>query len=248
MNPRWRLMERRAPGINDGIQYNPNVAGSSFTAVLISIRVAAFAYLGTELITVTAFEAVDPNELKQPAKNIAYYIFAIYTLNVLGIALNVEWFNPNLPQDFNQALVDPKTPDLGHTPIKWPADPSGSTAAPVIAILQSGIPNLPGFVTACIVYSALSAANTCLYVSSRTLYGLTRDLEPDSDSGFVRFFARFNSITPKTNVPGWALLVSVLSFFWLPFISLGSQVSQGEVCQSRLNSRMHSHRSSYKTS
>ena len=195
----------------------------------IAIPIVTYAYLGTELITVTAFEAVNPNELKGPAKNIAYYISALYIFNVLGFVLNVEWFNQNLPAYFKQDLVHPNSTDLGHTPIQFGAGPTNSDSPPVIATLQANIPGLPGFITGCMVYSALSSANTALYVASRTLYGLTRDLDAESDSKIISFFARFNFITPNTNVPGWAILLSLVSFIWLPFVQFDSQVTQQEV-------------------
>jgi len=196
----------------------------------VSIPLAIFSYIGVELITVTAFEAANPSRLKGPAKHIAYIIVAIYLISIGGFVANIEWFNQNLPQFFGQALVSLDDPNLGHVPRKWP-DSSRSTAAPVIAVLQAGISALPGVLTGFLVYSGLSAANTALYVASRTLYGLTRDLSQRDDSRIVRFFAKLNTVTPTTHIPVWALVVSWVIFSsWLPFVHLHSGYTQQEVC------------------
>ncbi len=197
----------------------------------VSIPLAIFSYIGVELITVTAFEASRPGSLKGPAKYIAYIILAIYLISIGGFVANIEWFNQNLPQFFGQALVDSNDPDfLGHTLFTWNHPSSRSSAAPVVAILQVGVAALPGVLTGFLVYSGLSAANTALYVASRTLYGLTRDLNQMDNSIIVRFFAKLNTVSPTTRIPVWSLVVSWLIFAgWLPFVHLKSGYTQHEV-------------------
>jgi yeast amino acid transporter len=56
----------------------------------IAIPLAVFAYVGVELVTVTAFEAKNPADLRLPAKNIAYVVLIIYALTIGGISANVE--------------------------------------------------------------------------------------------------------------------------------------------------------------
>jgi amino acid transporter len=197
----------------------------------VSIPLAIFSYIGVELITVTAFEASRPGSLKGPAKYIAYIVLAIYLISIGGFVANIEWINQNLPQFFGQALVDINDTDLlGRSPFTWNHPSSRSYAAPVIAVLQVGIAALPGVLTGFLVYSGLSAANTALYVASRTLYGLTRDLNQMDNNAFVRFFAKLNTVSPTTRIPVWALVVSWLIFAgWLPFVHLKSGYTQHEV-------------------
>lgn len=183
-------------------------------------------------MTVTAFEAANPSQLKLPAKHIAYIITVIYLITIGGFVANIEWFNQNLPQFFSQPLVslnDPNLPDLGHSPYYWP-NYSGSTAAPVIAVLQAGLSVWPGLFTGFLVYSGLSSANTNLYVASRTLYGLTRDLSQTQGSWLVKLFAKLNTVSHTTHIPVWALIISCVAFScWLPFVHLHSNFTQGEV-------------------
>jgi amino acid transporter len=185
-----------------------------------------FAYVGVELVTVTAFEAQNPRDLRWPAKHIAYVILILYVVTIGLISANVEWFDQNLPSFFSQPLVDPTSSvaDLGHVPIADQSKGNGTSFAPVIACLEAGESYVPvatvllGF----LVYSALSCANANLYVASRTLYGLTRDLDFDSRNWFETLFAHLNMVTPRWRVPLWSVIASiVLVGSWLPFVRLG---------------------------
>lgn len=142
--------------------------------IRIAISLAIFPYIGIELVTVTAFEAKDPAKLRWPTKNIAYFITIVYAVTVGGIAANVEWFDPHLPQHYSQSLVSTKSCDidvLGHCPLADPTRANGTNFAPIIAVLEAGMPYKPvaTVLLASLVYSALSCANTNLYVASRTL-------------------------------------------------------------------------------
>lgn len=206
----------------------------------VCIPIAIFAYIGVELVTVCAFEARTPSKLKLPAKNIAYLMTAIYLFIIGGIVANVEWFNSNLQNFLEQARVNPDSTnaDLGHTPWKF-IESNRSTVAPVIAVLQVGIPNLPGVIVGFLFYSGISCATTTLYVASRTLYGLTRDLSQTDPNFFVSFFARFNTVSSGQHVPVWALIASLFFIsIWLPFVKLDSKATQNEVSKAKIRSFM----------
>jgi yeast amino acid transporter len=207
-----------------------------------SIPLAIFSYIGIELVTVTAAEARTNSQLKLPAKNIAYIICAIYMISLGGIAASVEWFNPNLPQFLSQDLVNitinaeldiyQLIPLLGHIPHSWVVLPNlhNITAAPAVAAMEAGSSRLPGVLIAFIIYSGIVTANTALYVSSRTLYGLTRVLMQDNNNIFYRSFAKLNTVAPTTRIPYWALGASCLIFAgWLPFVHLRSNFNELEV-------------------
>ena len=182
-------------------------------------------------MTVTAFEAADPAKLRWPTKNIAYVITLIYGLIVGALAANVEWFDSKLPQNYSEGLVNSITAGLdilGHLPIANQTLARGTTFAPVIAVLEAGSAYkiVASILSGFLVYSALSCANTNLYVASRTLYGLTRDLDLDGDNFFERLFAHLNQITPTYRVPLWSILLSlILCASWLPFVKLGRLIS-----------------------
>jgi yeast amino acid transporter len=167
----------------------------------IAIPLAVFAYIGVELVTVTAFEAKNPADLRWPAKNIAYVILIIYAVTIGGISANLEWFDKNLPQFYSQPLISTHGTDnstLGHTPIIDQTKALlGTSFAPLIATLEAGSSYIPvaNILLAFLVYSALSCANANLYVASRTLYGLTRDLDLASENWFESLFAHLNIVT-----------------------------------------------------
>ena len=198
----------------------------------ISIPLATFAYLGVELVTMTAFEAKDSENLKFPAKNITWVVTAIYIITTVVFVVNVEWTNPNLPEYFNQGLVSLSN-RLGTTkPTNAPGTTgeSRSDSAPVIATTGAGLRFLSEFLTACFIYSSLSTANTGLFVASRALFGLTRGIRTERDSGwFIRAIARLSSVESRTRSPWWALLLSVLVLCWLPFQRINSDYNKQEV-------------------
>ena len=78
---------------------------------------------------------------------------------------------------------------------------TGASASPfVVAIIASGIQTLPGFINACILLFVFSAANSDLYIATRTLYGLAK--EGNSHPIFAR--------TDSRGVPIYALGLSAL--------------------------------------
>jgi yeast amino acid transporter len=208
-----------------------------------------FSYIGVELVTVTAFEAANPADLRWTTKHIAYVILVIYGMTVGGISANVEWFDKNLPQSYSQNLVSAGNMDvsfLGHSPITNETRAEGTNFAPVIAALEAGASYkaIAGFLLGCLVYSALSCANGNLYVASRTLYGITRDLDLNSNNSFESFFAHLNVVTPTWRVPLWSVISSiVLVASWLPFVKLG--LNQQDVSFALPFNLQHTNDSSY---
>lgn len=76
---------------------------------------------------------------------------------------------------------------------------TGASASPfVVALIESGISGLPGFLNACILIFVFSAANSDLYIATRTLYGLAK--EGNSHHIFAR--------TDSRGVPIYALGLS----------------------------------------
>jgi amino acid transporter len=154
-------------------------------------------------------------------------------MSIGGFIANVEWFNQNLPTLLSQPLVNTSLPNmnLGHTPV-FNKTGLPISAAPVIAAWQVNASTVAGLLTGFLIYSGLSAANVALYVSSRTLYGLTRHLDRDDRRWYVRMFAKLNFITHRTKVPIYSVLLSVIVFSsWLPFVNFSTGFTQEEVRQ-----------------
>jgi amino acid transporter len=104
-----------------------------------------------------------------------------------------------------------------------------SSSIVVIAALNANEVGLSNVLSGLLIMAVLSAANTALYVSSRTLWGLACNLDPQLGRSryiFWRWLSKLSTTTPGARVPGWALIVSAISFWWLlPFLSFAKTSS-----------------------
>ncbi|KAH7231457.1 dicarboxylic amino acid permease [Fusarium solani] len=125
-----------------------------FLGFVSSLVAGVFAYLGTELVGVTVGEAQNPRKTIPRAIKLTFYrILFFYCLSVFFLGLIVPYDSPEL----TKALTAGTT----------------ATASPfVVAINEAKIRTLPGIVNGCILVFVFSAANSDLYIASRTLYSL----------------------------------------------------------------------------
>jgi amino acid transporter len=185
----------------------------------------SYGFLGVEIVSVTAFEAKSPRTaLRSPSKFIAYIIVALFFLCGIGEALNLPWNAAGLTE-----LSDAKMKKRADSTIDNTAGLKHTSSALVLAAERAGDLGLAGFFNACLIYSCLSAANTALYVSSRTLYGLCREVDPDDTRIIYRLAAKLGELDPRTRVPIWSIVLSVLAFFWVPFLHVWNRNSVGDV-------------------
>ena len=164
------------------------------------------------MVAITAFEARDLPSLRVPSRWIAYVVFVLYLLVTIGELLDVSWLNQDLP------------PVYGGISMHQPPKPRTRTII-MLTALQAGYPNIAGLFNGALLYSAVSAANTNLYISSRTLYGMTR--RPAPNFNWLRVLA---SVWHKNGVPMVALLISAIFFIWLPIVAVRGGYSIAEVC------------------
>ncbi|KAL8663515.1 MAG: hypothetical protein Q9202_003825 [Teloschistes flavicans] len=141
---------------------------------------ATFAYLGTELVGVTVGEAQNPRRVIPRAIKLTFWrIVVFYVCSVLLIGMLVPYNSKALSFATKQS--------------------TGASASPfVVAMIESGISGLPGFLNALILIFVFSAANSDLYIATRTLYGLAK--EGNSHPIFAR--------TDNRGVPIYALGLS----------------------------------------
>jgi len=124
---------------------------------------AAFSFIGTEIVAITAGEAKNPRRnIPRAIKRVYIRILLFYILGTFVIGLLVPSNDGSLTLGFKTAAGSPF----------------------VIAIQRSGIQALPSIVNACLLSSAWSAASSDLYTSSRALYGLA--LAGNAPSIFAR--------------------------------------------------------------
>ena len=137
----------------------------------------------------------------------------LYLFTILAELLVTPWTSPDLPALYFISNVTEGSSQNG----------SGSNSLAVVALNNAGYSGLAGFLNGCVIFSALSASNSALFVASRTLYGLTRGLPSYNPLG------KLSAVVPQTRTPARALLVSLLSFFWVPFVSLAGNGDSGIV-------------------
>lgn len=168
-------------------------ATGRFLAVWSTLTTAVFAYLGTELVGVTVGEAENPRRAIPRAIRLTFYrILLFYVLLVLLLGMILPYNSPEL-----KAATKAST---------------GAAASPfVVAIKISGIQSLPAILNACILIFVFSAANSDLYIASRTLFGLA------SEGKAPRILAR----TDSRGVPVYALGLSAL-FGLLAFLNVST--------------------------
>ena len=192
--------------------FHPLLGCTEMTGCSIAIPTIAYGFLGVETIAVTAFEARDLMSIRRPSIIIASFVLVIYLFCSIGELLNVNWRDIALPRSFISFSPNIQRRDL---PLKNTGLKSDTVI--VIAALRAGDEKIAGFLNGCAIFSALSAADTSLYVSSRVLYGLARRIGSNSRLSFLR---GLGSVWNLTGVPVRALFFSALAFVWLPFLRL----------------------------
>ncbi|KAK1752730.1 amino acid transporter [Echria macrotheca] len=203
------------------------------TALMMCLSIATFAYVGVEIVAASALEArwpkrrhaddrVDSNISRQSndtligstVKFSSIYISILamiaYTLSGLLVTLDIDRAACQLPR-LSWAGVSPECA----------ADADANTVSAFVIIAQNSlIPYLPEVFNVFLIFTALTCANTNLYVASRALFGLTSRLEGGpGQRPLLRFLAWFGR-TNHRKVPMRAMIFSALAFWWVPFLQL----------------------------
>jgi len=133
-----------------------------FWSVLIN---AAYAFLGTEILGMTAAEMTNPTKnIPRAVRGVYVRILVFYVVGVFILGLICPSNNPDITLD----------------------DGTARSSAWVAAIKLAKIKALPSIVNACLLTSAWSAGSSDLYTSSRAMYGLAKTGQAP------RIFARTN--------------------------------------------------------
>ncbi|KAL8648294.1 MAG: hypothetical protein Q9210_005069 [Variospora velana] len=139
--------------------------GGRILAVWTCTTMAMFQFMGGEIALVTAGEAKRPmRDLPIAARYMYLLPISFYLVAILLVGLNVNYLDPRIYHPhisyYNNARLE--------------GIQTAARSPFVIAVENAGIRVLPGFLDACFIFSALTAANTALYVSSRTLFTLAQ--------------------------------------------------------------------------
>lgn len=213
--------------------FDDKAAPNWFVAFLISLSTAEFAYVGVEIVAASALEARWPkvrskseegellqrsrpetmigNTIRFSAIWISVFATIAYSLGGLLASFTIEWDNCALPR------------------LSWVSDANcmgsnSTTSSAFVAIAQqSRIAGLPTAFNAFLIFTALTCANTNLYVASRSLFGLTSRLDGGhGQPWYLRFLAWFGK-TNRLKVPMRSMVMSALMFWWVPFLQLADK-------------------------
>lgn len=184
------------PGAFQQLNDIPGVTGRflAFWSVFVQ---AAFSYLGTEIVALTAGEAENPRRnVPKAIKRVFYRIRESCYFVCFPTRINAHWLLSTvlfyvLSVFVMGLIVSPNDDQL--------INGSGTNASPwVIAIERAGIAGLPSVINVVVLLSAFSAGNSDLYAASRTLYGLACDNKAP---------AIFRKCT-KNGLPIWCLVLT----------------------------------------
>lgn len=170
-------------GVLGGIHYGVEVfnrGGVQGLGVLSTFLTAGFSFQGTELIGVAAGESENPRKnVPRAIKQVFWRILLFYILSILIIGLIVPYDDPLLLRsDVTDISVSPFT----------------------LVFIKAGIAPAAHIMNAVILTTVLSAGNSGLYASSRTLLDLA------NEGKAPKFFRKIT----KNGVPIWCVLATAV--------------------------------------
>ncbi|TEA11363.1 Dicarboxylic amino acid permease [Colletotrichum sidae] len=131
----------------------PGSAGGflAFWKVLLS---AAFSYGNIQVVAISGSETRNPRQIIPAATRKTFFrVFVFYVLSILVVGMIVPSNDPALSVSTGTAQQSPF----------------------VIAFTRSGVSVLPSIINAVVCTSAISSGSACVFIASRTLYGLSCD-------------------------------------------------------------------------
>ncbi|KAF1805394.1 amino acid permease/ SLC12A domain-containing protein [Mucor lusitanicus] len=150
---------------------------NGFLGVFNVFITAAFSFNGVEIVGITAGESANPHKTVPAAvKQVFYRIVLFYILSILIIGLIIPYTDPNLMSGASNVAVSPFTLVFQKAGAAWAAD----------------------LMNAIILITMISAGNSGVYSSSRTLLSLATD-------GYApKVFTRVN----RWGIPIWSVLAT----------------------------------------
>ncbi|TPX09739.1 uncharacterized protein E0L32_009078 [Thyridium curvatum] len=123
----------------------------AFWKVMLS---AAFSYGNIQVVAISGSETRDPRRTVPGAtKKTFYRVLFFYVLSILIVGMLVPYNDPSLSLSTGTAQQSPF----------------------VIAFQRSGVAVVPSIINAVVCTSAISSASACIFIASRTMYGLSAD-------------------------------------------------------------------------
>ncbi|KAK8056455.1 hypothetical protein PG993_001682 [Apiospora rasikravindrae] len=190
-------------------------------AFFICLSIAAFAYVGVEIVAASALEVRWPKTEDRRASTDLSHTSQSETL--IGRTINIT------TRSFQGSAGhrgDPET--IGTDNPQSEAIGTNNTQSAFVAIAKGINTPLANCINAFLIFTALTCASTNLYVASRSLFALTSRLDDGPDQPwYLRVFAYFGK-TNKRKVPMRAMVLSALAFCWIPFLHLVDSTGIGK--------------------
>ncbi|KAJ6121184.1 hypothetical protein N7523_005464 [Penicillium sp. IBT 18751x] len=176
--------------------FNEYIATGStgrFLAFWKVLLTSAFSYGNIQVVAISGSETQNPRKtIPAATRKIFIRVFLFYVLSIFIVGLIVPYNDPDLTLSTGTAQQSPF----------------------VIAFQRSGVSVLPHIINGVVCTSAISSGSSCIFIASRTLYGLSRD------GHAPKLFQKCNRFgTPYLAV---GLTVSLLP---LMYLSVGSDSS-----------------------
>lgn len=231
--------------------------------VRMSTSIAAFAYVGVEIVAASALEAhwskprrqrlrgkdklqrrpshdeevqnSIANTLKFTAVWVTVLVTVAYVVSGLLVTLGFERDNCDLSRlSWVHNACKDQDPDRNQ---------ERKSSSPFVLMAQrSGIYGLDHAVNAALVFTAITCANTNLYVASRTLFGITSSLDGGYDQRIIVRCLAWLGQTNRSQVPMRAMIVSGLAFCWVPFLQedggFDTDTTIGKVCAIKIGNHL----------
>ncbi|KAI4864854.1 amino acid permease-domain-containing protein [Hypoxylon rubiginosum] len=218
---------------HDTGSYDEQAAQNWGTALFMCLSTATFAYVGVEVPAAAALEARPTrpqrtasgqaqrrNKASSIGKTIRFssqwvsvFACAAYTLSGILVSLSVERDDCQLPlidwlsYDRCQNQASQTNQNITVSVFTFVAESRGNGA-------------IADAFNVFLVLTALSCANTNLYVASRTLFGLTNQIDSGpGEAWYLNVLAWFGR-TNNHRVPIRAMTLSAVAFIWVPFLQL----------------------------
>jgi len=167
----------RNPGAFNSYLVNGNTG--KFLAFWSSLISAAFSYGNIQVVALSGTETQNPRRIiPEATKKTFYRVFFFYVLSIFVVGLLVP---------YNLDKLQTSTGTAQQSPF-------------VIAFQEAGIKALPSIINAVVTTSAISSGSACIFLASRTLYGLS------ADGHAPKVFLNCN----RWGTPFWAVGLSLL--------------------------------------
>ncbi|KAH7374125.1 amino acid permease [Cadophora sp. MPI-SDFR-AT-0126] len=167
----------RNPGAFNSYLVDGNTG--KFLAFWSSLISAAFSYGNIQVVALSGTETQNPRRIiPEATKKTFYRVFFFYVLSIFVVGLLVP---------YNLDKLQTSTGTAQQSPF-------------VIAFQEAGIKALPSIINAVVTTSAISSGSACIFLASRTLFGLS------ADGHAPRIFMNCN----RWGTPFWAVGLSLL--------------------------------------